>query len=81
VLLTFFFMVITTPAHAASPHRSSSLQGTLSLPLMYSQARATWGIFNHGELTRRAFAAQEKLDSDDYFMRSLSKLEGKLDGL
>jgi hypothetical protein len=48
---------------------------------MYSQARATWGIFTHVELTRCAFSAHEKLDSDDYFMRSLSKLERKLDGL
>jgi hypothetical protein len=81
LLLTFSFTVITTPARAASPHRSSSLQGALSLPLMYSQVRATWGIFNHVELTRCAFSAHEKLDSDDYFMGSLSKLEGKLDGL
>jgi hypothetical protein len=48
---------------------------------MDSQARATWGIFNHVELARCAFSAHEKLDSDDYFMGSLSKLEGKLDGL
>jgi len=48
---------------------------------MYSQVRAAWGIFTHVELTRYAFSAHEKLDSDDYFMGSLSKLERKLDGL
>jgi hypothetical protein len=48
---------------------------------MYSQVRAAWGIFTHVELTRCAFSAHEKLDSDNYFMGSLSKLERKLDGL
>jgi hypothetical protein len=46
---------------------------------MYSQVRATWGIFTYVELTRCAFSAHEKLDSDDYFMGNLSKLERKLE--
>jgi hypothetical protein len=33
------------------------------------------------ERRRCAFSTHEKLDSDDYFMGSLSKLERKLDGL
>jgi hypothetical protein len=81
LLLTFSFTVIPYLLRRLHLTEAHSCREPCPFPLMYSQARATWGIFTHVELTRCTFSAHEKLDSDDYFMRSLSKLERKLDGL